>query len=104
VLRLFRLLAGMKPLRGTPLDPFGWTHERRMERALIRQYEADMSEVLDRVGPATLDAAVALAELPLAIRGFGPVKAANAEAAAKRRVELLAAIRAGGAPLAQAAE
>ena len=104
ILGLFRLLAALKPLRGTPVDPFGWTHERRMERALIRQYEADMAEVLDRLTPATLDAAVGLAELPLAIRGFGPVKAANAEAAAKRRDELLAVIRAGGAQVAQAAE
>jgi indolepyruvate ferredoxin oxidoreductase len=102
MLRLFRVLAALKPLRGTPLDPFGWTHERRMERALIRQYEADMAEVLDRVGPATSDAAVALAELPLTIRGFGPVKAANAAAAAKRREELLAAIRAAASR--QAAE
>ena len=104
MLRAFRVLAALKPLRGTPLDPFGYTEERRMERALIRQYEADMAEVLERVSPATLDAAVALAELPLTIRGFGPVKAGNAAEAANRREELLAAIRDGGAPIAQAAE
>ena len=75
-----------------------------MERALIRQYEADMAEVLERVTPETLEAAVALAELPLSIRGFGPVKAGNAADAAKRREELLAVIRDGGAPMAQAAE
>ncbi|MGY6411938.1 MAG: indolepyruvate ferredoxin oxidoreductase family protein [Alkalilacustris sp.] len=104
MLRLFRVLAALKPLRGTPLDVFGYTHERRMERRLVRQYEADMAEVLERVTPETLDAAVALAELPLTIRGFGPVKAENAANAAKRREELLAVIRAGGAPMAQAAE
>lgn len=96
-------LARLKRLRGTPLDPFGRTAERRMERALIRQYEGDMAEVL-RLGLQGHDAAVALAELPLQIRGFGPIKAANAEKAAQRREELWGALRAGDAPAAQAAE
>jgi indolepyruvate ferredoxin oxidoreductase len=101
--RLFGVLATLKALRGTPLDVFGYTAERRMERALIRQYEKDMAEILKN--PArNIDAAVALAELPLAIRGFGPVKAANEARAAKRREELLAAFRSGAAPLRQAAE
>ncbi|MCR8547092.1 indolepyruvate ferredoxin oxidoreductase family protein [Salipiger sp. P9] len=104
MLRAFRLLARMKGLRGTPLDPFGRTAERRMERALIAQYERDMDEILPHVTPETLEPAVALAALPLSIRGFGPVKEANEREAAKRREELLAAIRAGGAPLARAAE
>ena len=96
IARAFPLLAAMKRLRGTPLDPFGRTEERRMERALIAQYEADMAEVLPRVADATRDAAAALFELPLSIRGFGPVKAANAAKVAARREELLAVIRAGG--------
>jgi indolepyruvate ferredoxin oxidoreductase len=101
--RLWPWLAKGKVLRGTPFDPFGYTAERRMERGLIRQYEADMARVL--ADPSrNADAAVALAELPLSIRGFGPVKAANAEAAAKRREELLAAFGAGSAGLATAAE
>jgi indolepyruvate ferredoxin oxidoreductase len=104
VLRAFRLLAGMKGLRGTPLDPFGYGAERRMERALIRQYEKDMKSILPQVTPETRDIAVALAELPLQIRGFGPVKEANERKAAKRREELLAGFAAGGAPVAQAAE
>jgi indolepyruvate ferredoxin oxidoreductase len=64
-----------------------------MERALIVQYEADMAEVLAKVTPQTLDTATALAELPLIIRGFGPVIEANESAAAKRREELLAEFR-----------
>ena len=102
--RVWPGLARGRVLRGTPLDPFGYTAERRMERALIRQYESDMAEVFPQVSEATRDAAVALAELPLSIRGFGPVKAANAATAAKRRAELLAAIRQAGAPYARAAE
>ncbi len=104
MMRAFRILAKMKGLRGTPLDPFGRSTERKMERALIKQYEADMAQVLPKVSPATMDAIVALAELPLQIRGFGPVKEANERKAAKRREELLATIRAGGADMAKAAE
>ncbi|MDI3335931.1 indolepyruvate ferredoxin oxidoreductase family protein [Defluviimonas aestuarii] len=104
MLPVFRLLAKMKRLRGTSLDFFGRSSERKMERELIAQYEADMAEVLRKVRPETLEAAVALAELPLSIRGFGPVKEAAERAAAKRREELLATIRAGGAPMKAAAE
>jgi len=101
---VFRLLARMKRLRGTAFDPFGRGAERRMERALIAEYEADMAEILPMVTPATRDAALALARLPLDIRGFGPVKEASQAQAAKRREELLALIRAGGAPVKAAAE
>ncbi|MEM7711900.1 MAG: DUF6537 domain-containing protein, partial [Pseudomonadota bacterium] len=102
--RAYPLLAVGKVVRGTPLDPFGRTAERKMERSLIAQYEADMAEVLPLATEITRDAVVALAELPLTIRGFGPVKEANERRAAKRREELLASIRSGGAVLAQAAE
>jgi indolepyruvate ferredoxin oxidoreductase len=95
--RGLKMLAALKGLRGTPLDPFGRTEERRMERALIKQYEADMAEVLPKVTPATHGIAVALAELPLKIRGYGPVKQANEAKAAKEREALLASFRAGGA-------
>ncbi len=103
MLRGFRVLAKMKRLRGTPFDPFGRTEERRMERALIKQYEADMKAIIAEQGDTASDAAIALAELPLSIRGFGPVKAENAAKAAKRREELLAVLK-GGAALPEAAE
>jgi indolepyruvate ferredoxin oxidoreductase len=102
--RVYPLLARMKRLRGTPLNPFGYTAERRMERALIRQYEADMAAWLPRAGEVDADALVALAELPLSIRGFGPVKEANAAKAAARREEILTRLNAGTAALAAAAE
>ncbi|NVK15003.1 MAG: indolepyruvate ferredoxin oxidoreductase family protein [Rhodobacteraceae bacterium] len=102
--RGFRLLAKLKRLRGTPLDVFGYTEERKMERALIKQYESDMKEWLPKAAPEIMEPLVALAELPLQIRGFGPVKMANEQKAAKRREELLAALRQGGVPLKQAAE
>ena len=102
--RPLRMMAKLKGLRGTPLDLFGYTAERKMERALIKQFEADMRDVLPKLDENTRDAIVALAALPLQIRGFGPVKEANEAQAAKRREELLSVIRSGGAPLAKAAE
>lgn len=99
---MFRWLARMKWLRGTPFDPFGNLTDRKMERALIAQYEADLAALPELRGDA-LDAAIALAELPMQINGFGPVKAENAMKAARRREELLAVIR-GGNGFARAAE
>ncbi len=104
VLPVLRLLARLKRLRATRLDLFGYTEERRFERALIAQYEADMEFAEAAFSEATRDPAIALALLPLQIRGFGHVKRANAEAAAKRREELLATLRAGGGGISQAAE
>ncbi|MFN3210948.1 MAG: DUF6537 domain-containing protein, partial [Roseovarius sp.] len=75
-----------------------------MERALIRQYEADMAEVLTKLDGRTQDAIVALAELPLQIRGFGPVKMKNAQKAKKQRENLLDVIRQGGQDVAKAAQ
>ncbi len=89
VVPLFRLLARMKGIRGTPFDPFGRSAERRMERALVARYETDMSRFAAGVPAAAHDAVVALALLPLSITGFGPVKQANADKAAARRLELL---------------
>lgn len=102
MVKMFPLLAKFKAIRGTWLDPFGRTDERRMERALIAEYEADIAQVLTLTRPDTKDAAIALAKLPMDIRGFGPVKKANARQAAKRREELLAVLR--SAPQQAAAE
>ncbi|SEW15233.1 indolepyruvate ferredoxin oxidoreductase [Cognatiyoonia koreensis] len=99
--RLFPLLARFKALRGTWFDPFGRMEERRMERALIKEYELDIARLVD-IRADQMDAAVALALLPLDIRGFGPVKEANARKAAKRREELLAVLRSD--PVMDAAE
>ena len=75
-----------------------------MERALIAEFERDVAEVMPLVTPATQDLVLALFELPMQIRGFGPVKQQNVQTVAKRREELLAAIRNGGAVQAAAAE
>ncbi|MDB9838649.1 indolepyruvate ferredoxin oxidoreductase family protein [bacterium] len=94
-------LAKLKGLRGTPFDPFGYSAERKMERSLIAQFEGDMALLLS-MPDAPADVAMALAALPQEIRGFGPVKDANVRKVAKKREELLAALR--QPPLVHAAE
>jgi indolepyruvate ferredoxin oxidoreductase len=81
----FRVLAALRVLRGTDLDPFGYTAERRRERRLIREYEIMLEELDKRLSSQTFAAALELARLPRAIRGFGPVKQANLETAEARR-------------------
>jgi indolepyruvate ferredoxin oxidoreductase len=73
----FRLLAPLKVLRGTALDPFGHTAERKRERALIQRYRDTLSELLrglDDASPERLNLAAQIARLPEGIRGFGHVK------------------------------
>ncbi len=90
---VLRVLARLKGLRGTPLDPFGYTAERRMERRLIADYEREVEELLRRLTPNTHSLAVAIAKLPQSVRGFGHVKQASVEQARKQRSELFAAMR-----------
>ncbi|WP_395018220.1 indolepyruvate ferredoxin oxidoreductase family protein [Dongia sp.] len=93
VLGAFGLLAKLKSLRGTRLDPFGYSAERREERKLIADYETLVAELIAQLTPANHAAAVALASLPETIRGFGHVKDASIAKAATRRVELLETFR-----------
>jgi indolepyruvate ferredoxin oxidoreductase len=86
---VMRLLAKGKALRGTRLDLFGRTAERRMERALAERYEHRMLDLLPQLSLSNLDAATELAALPQRIRGFGHVKAASVALAAERETELL---------------
>ncbi|WP_057883346.1 indolepyruvate ferredoxin oxidoreductase family protein [Tsuneonella troitsensis] len=88
----FRVLARLKPLRGTPFDPFGRTHERRMERRLIQTYRQDLERVLRSLSPATLPQAVELAALPSEIYGYGHIKEGRVAEAERLRAQILARI------------
>jgi indolepyruvate ferredoxin oxidoreductase len=90
LMRLLPWLARLKRLRGTVFDPFGHTHERRTERALITEYEQSIDELLAGLGPANRALAVEIASLPQTIRGFGPVKARAIEQARVRAAALRA--------------
>ena len=73
----FKLLKHFKVLRGTPLDIFGNTEEREMERALIGEYVASIEEVLAKLNADNHALALEIANLPDAVKGFGHVKARN---------------------------
>jgi len=85
----FNLLAKFKGARGKWYDPFGRTAERKAERALVKQYEGDIAEIVKRLPESNYGLLVELARVPDLVRGFGPVKDANMEKAAEKRRALL---------------
>jgi indolepyruvate ferredoxin oxidoreductase len=104
IMSAFRLLAKFKVLRGTALDPFGHTLERRTERQLIADYEAVLDEVTVKLTPENHHLAVGLAVIPEKIRGFGHVKQRHLTAAKADEATLLEQFRSGGSGLLKAAE
>jgi indolepyruvate ferredoxin oxidoreductase len=92
----FRLLAKLKALRGTPLDVFGRTAERRAERALPAEYKAAIEQVLTSLSAANHAQAVELARIPEQIKGFGHVKERNLAAARTQWQQLLIGWQAAG--------
>jgi indolepyruvate ferredoxin oxidoreductase len=92
---LFKILSSMRRLRGTPLDIFGYSEERRTERALVREYEETLERLLAGLTPQNHALAVQIAAIPDEIRGFGYIKARNLAPARKKRDELLARFAAG---------
>jgi indolepyruvate ferredoxin oxidoreductase len=88
------MLAKMKGLRGTSLDVFGKTEERRTERAMIADYIALVDEFCATLDEARIDIAMKLAKLPDEIRGFGHVKERNMAAVSKKRERLIESYRA----------
>ena len=104
MLPAFRVLAKFKFLRGTALDIFGYSEERRTERKLIADYEALLGEIIGKLNPENHHIAVGLAAIPEKIRGFGHVKARHLVAAKADEAALLEQFRSGQAPVLKAAE
>nr|WP_244548776.1 indolepyruvate ferredoxin oxidoreductase family protein [Bradyrhizobium canariense] len=88
VFTAFKLLARFKGLRGTALDVFGYTAERRMERQLIEDYILQVEYVLSRLTVRNYAIAVELANLPEMIKGFGHVKEKNVAEMEARKILL----------------
>jgi indolepyruvate ferredoxin oxidoreductase len=76
---LFKILTPMKVLRATPFDIFGYTADRRMERRLIADYRALITNIVGKLEAANLPAGIALAQAARDIAGYGPVKEASAK-------------------------
>jgi indolepyruvate ferredoxin oxidoreductase len=104
LLPVFRLLSKGKRLRGTAWDVFGYTQERKLERQMIADYELLLDEIVRRLSPQTHATAVALARLPLDIKGFGHIKLRNYKTAKAREAALLAKLRNPASPALKAAE
>jgi indolepyruvate ferredoxin oxidoreductase len=88
VLPLLRMLAKLRWLRGSRLNPFGWSADRRLERELLASYERLLGRIGSELDDARFDVALALARLPEQVRGFGPIKRAAAERARAAEVQL----------------
>jgi indolepyruvate ferredoxin oxidoreductase len=93
MLPVFRLLAKGKRLRGTAWDVFGYSAERKLERQMIADYEKLLDEIAQRLTPLTHAKAVALASVPLEIKGFGHIKERNYKTAKQRETALLNDLR-----------
>jgi indolepyruvate ferredoxin oxidoreductase len=84
----FPVLSKLKGLRGTALDIFGYTDERKMERGLISEFEAKVDRILAELTPARLPTAVRIAALPQSIRGYGFIKEGAVKTAAAEEAKL----------------
>ncbi len=104
MLKVFALLKKFRFLRGTVLDPFGYSEERRSERKLIADYESLLATLVAELTPYNHATAVALASIPEKIRGYGPVKQRHLAAAKAEEAALREQFRAGTTPFLKAAE
>jgi len=89
----FRVIRAFRFLRGTPLDPAGWTEHRRAERQLITDYEQRVEELLAGLRLENRDVAAEIARLPELVRGFDTVKDQNLRDASEKEAELLESFR-----------
>jgi indolepyruvate ferredoxin oxidoreductase len=96
VVPAFAVLAKLRFLRGTALDVFGYTQERRTERSLIGEYEKLVDELLGKLAADNHAVAVELAGIPEEIRGYGHVRARHLEKSRAKQAELLARFRGQG--------
>ena len=86
---VFSILAKLKVLRGTPLDVFGYSQERKTERKLIDDYEAIILDVLQNLNKENYETAIELAKVPKMIRGYGHVKEGYLQSALAEQQRLL---------------
>ncbi|MDO6679306.1 indolepyruvate ferredoxin oxidoreductase family protein [Shewanella sp. 4_MG-2023] len=89
ILTAFKVLAKFKFLRGSKLDMFSYTNERKMERQLIKDYQADIKHIIENLNHDNLPLAIEIAQLPQMIKGFGHIKENNISATLMAKEKLL---------------
>ncbi len=97
MLNAFKLLAKLRVLRGTWLDPFARSEERKLEQALIEDYERSVGQLLESLDMGNYETALAIAELPEQIRGYGHVKEKAVERVRVQERQLQERLKAGQA-------
>ena len=85
---MLNLLARCKSIRGSLLDPFAYSADRKLEYAIIKDFEDDMELIKKYLNTENSQVAAKLAEIPKTIRGYGPVKENNYKVAQQQRLEL----------------
>jgi indolepyruvate ferredoxin oxidoreductase len=91
MMKAFGVLAKFRFLRGSAIDVFGYTEERKTERALIGRYRNTIESLLPKLTEENLSNAAAIAGIPEDIRGYGHVKERHLQAARQKEAALLAA-------------
>jgi len=104
MMKVFAVLAKFKFLRGTPLDPFSYSADRKLERKLVADYLAMLATIISGLNTGNCHIAVALASLPEKIRGYGPVKQRSIAMLEAEEAALYEHFRSGAAPFLKAAE
>ena len=89
MLYTFIILSKLKGLRGTAFDIFGYTKERKTERALIPEYFETIESIVKNITPKNSDLAVEIARLPDIVRGYGYIKDSNVNKYYEKRIRLL---------------
>lgn len=88
VMPVFKVLGALRKLRNTPLDPFTWTRDRRDALSDLALYRSDLALLVQHLDETHYATALALAELPKQLRGFGPVRDQNRHIVRARRTTL----------------
>lgn len=88
MIKAFRVLSALKPLRGTPVDPFGYSKDRRLDRALRAEYERTIDTIASNLSRTNHAVAVDLASWPEQVRGYGPIRERHAGHARTNRAAL----------------
>jgi indolepyruvate ferredoxin oxidoreductase len=89
VMPVFKVMAKLRGLRGSLLDPFKRSEERVLANQLIAQYEADLTTALDKMNPSNIIRVIELANLPEKIRGYGHVRMSSAQGVNTERLTLV---------------
>jgi indolepyruvate ferredoxin oxidoreductase len=93
--RAFRLLAKFRVLRGTVIDPFRYSSDRKLERAQLGEYQQLVERIVRELDTSNYDTFLQLAELASEIRGYGPVREKAVEGVQQKKAQLTKALDTG---------